>query len=281
MIGAYVMTQANCERKEIVPDGIGMAAYGMDSHNTQRLVNNGIVKNEGDVEKGGAGPYPIAYRSLTPKENECKNLLVPVCLSASHIGYGSIRMEPVFMVLGQSAGIAAVLAIDQHTTVQGVAIKRIQQLLKSNPLADGSTPEILVDNEDSAHLEIKGNWSLKKGGTYGPSAYYSAVNDKSKAIKFIPEVSKAGNYDIYTYVLPKLNNASSTATYAVFNGRGEKEVIIRKTDIDIKGQTNGEWVHLGKYNLPAGSKAYVVITNSNADGVIVADAVLFVPENLK
>jgi hypothetical protein len=281
MIGAYVMTQANCERKEIVPDGIGMAAYGMDSHNTQRLVMNGIVKNEGDVEKGGAGPYPIAYRSLTPKENECKNLLVPVCLSASHIGYGSIRMEPVFMVLGQSAGIAAVLAIDQHTTVQGVAVKRIQQLLKSNPLADGSTPEILVDNEDSAHVEIKGNWSLKKGGTYGPSAYYSAVNDKSKAIKFIPEVNKAGNYDIYTYVLPKLNNASSNATYTVFNGSKEEEVIIRKTDIDIKGQTNGEWVHLGKYNLPAGSNAYVVITNGNADGVIVADAVLFVPENMK
>jgi len=178
MIGTYVMTQANCERKEIVPDGIGMAAYGMDSHNTQRLVINGMAKNEGDVEKGGAGPYPIAYRSLTPKENECKNLLVPVCLSASHIGYGSIRMEPVFMVLGQSAAIAAVFAINQRATVQGVDIKKIQQLLKANPLADGSIPEILVDNEDSAHLEIKGNWSLKKGGTYGPSAYYSAASDK-------------------------------------------------------------------------------------------------------
>ena len=95
MKGAYVMTQANCDGKEIVTDKIGMAAYTMDSHNCQRVVVNGMVKNEGDVEIGGFGPYPIAYRSIIPKAAECKNLLVPVCLSATHIAYGSIRMEPV------------------------------------------------------------------------------------------------------------------------------------------------------------------------------------------
>src|SRR5690606_28688854 len=109
MIGEYVMTQHNCQGREVVEDGIGYAAYGMDSHNCQRIVVNGMVKNEGNVEVHGFSPYPVAYRSITPKRSECTNLLVPVCLSASHIAFGSIRMEPVFMVLGQSAGIAAAL----------------------------------------------------------------------------------------------------------------------------------------------------------------------------
>lgn len=277
MIGAYIMTQANCERKEIVSDGIGMAAYGMDSHNTQRLVINGMAKNEGDVEKGGAGPYPIAYRSLTPKASECTNLLVPVCLSASHIGYGSIRMEPVFMVLGQSAAIAASFAITQNTSVQQVDVKKIQQLLLTDPLMDGSTPEILVDNADSAQVELTGSWSLKKGGTYGPSAYYSAVNDKPKAAKFKPAISKTGEYDVYTYILPKINNASSTISLTVFDGNTEKEVVIRKADIEVIGQTSGEWVHVGRYTIAAGAKASVTITNKKADGVVVADGVLWVP----
>ncbi|HWV66225.1 FAD-dependent oxidoreductase [Chitinophaga sp.] len=277
MRGAYVMTQANCERKEIVTDGIGMAAYGMDSHNTQRLVINGMVKNEGDVEKGGAGPYPIAYRSLTPKENECKNLLVPVCLSASHIGYGSIRMEPVFMVLGQSAAIAAAFAVDERTTVQQVDVGKIQKLLAANPLLNGSTPEILVDNDDTAHVEITGKWALKKGGTYGPSAFYSVVNDQPKSVKFIPEVKKSGSYDIYTYVLPRINNISPATKVTVFDGRQSKEITIVKEKVIVNGQTSGEWVHLGKFDLPAGKKAGVTISNREAGGVIVADAVLLVP----
>lgn len=91
---------------EVVDDVIGWAAYMMDSHNCDRLVVNGVVKNEGNVEIGGFPPYPISYRALVPKRQEVTNLLVPVCLSASHIAYGSIRMEPVFMVLGQSAADA-------------------------------------------------------------------------------------------------------------------------------------------------------------------------------
>lgn len=277
MIGEYVMTQDNCERKVVVEDGIGMAAYGMDSHNTQRLVINGMAKNEGDVQRGGAGPYPISYRALVPKETECKNLLVPVCLSASHIGYGSIRMEPVFMVLGQSAGIAAAFAVDANIPVQKVEVKRIQQLLKTNPLADGSLPEILVDNDDSLHVEKTGQWSVKKGGTYGPTAFYSTVNDKPKSVKFTPEIVKAGEYNVYTYVLPKLNKLSSTLACTVNDGKQSREIILKMADITVNGQTNGEWVHLGKFNLPKGKTAAVTISNKDADGTVLADGVLFVP----
>jgi hypothetical protein len=140
MIGEYVMTEHNCLGAEKVVDGIGLAAYTMDSHNCQRIIVNGMVKNEGNVEVGGFPPYPISYRSLTPKRNECTNLVVPVCLSASHIAYGSIRMEPVFMVLGQSAAIAASMAIDENIPVQYINVKKLQEKLSTDPLLDKSHP---------------------------------------------------------------------------------------------------------------------------------------------
>jgi hypothetical protein len=132
MVGDYVMTQANCEGKAVVEDGVGMAAYTMDSHNCQRLVvvdDNGVpmVRNEGDVQIGGFPPYPVSYRAIIPKRDGIQNLIVPVCLSATHIAYGSIRMEPVFMVLAQSAALAACQAIDDKRTVQEVDVPKLQR----------------------------------------------------------------------------------------------------------------------------------------------------------
>ncbi|HJT34108.1 MAG TPA: FAD-dependent oxidoreductase [Pirellulales bacterium] len=129
MISDYVMTQHNCQGRRVAEDSVGLAAYGMDSHNTQRWVKDGHAINEGDVQVHGFTPYPIAYRSIVPKGAECENLLVPVCLSASHIAYGSIRMEPVFMVLGQSAATAACLTIDAGTTVQEVDLVKLRERL--------------------------------------------------------------------------------------------------------------------------------------------------------
>lgn len=133
MISDYVMTQYNCEGLEVAADPVGLAAYGMDSHHIQRYITNeGFVKNEGNVQASVKGPYPISFRSIIPKQKECNNLLVPVCLSSSHIGFGSIRMEPVFMVLGQSAAIAAALAIDKKTAVQEVNYNELQKVLLEN-----------------------------------------------------------------------------------------------------------------------------------------------------
>lgn len=136
LIGEYVMTQHNCVGNEVVHDEIGLAAYGMDSHHIQRIVVDGNVKNEGDIQVHGFDPYPIAYRSITPKREECTNLLVPVSLSSSHIAFGSIRMEPVFMVLAQSAAVAASLAIDQGVMVQEVPVDQIQTILQNDPLLE-------------------------------------------------------------------------------------------------------------------------------------------------
>jgi hypothetical protein len=141
MVGPYVVTQAICEHQETADDSIGMAAYNMDSHNCQRFVKDGAVYNEGDVEVKPRGPYPIAYRALTPKAEECQNLLVPVCLSASHIAYGSIRMEPVFMVLGESSAVASCHAIAENAPVQKIDVPKLQkQLLDAGQVLQYTPP---------------------------------------------------------------------------------------------------------------------------------------------
>ncbi|MCP8615910.1 FAD-dependent oxidoreductase [Salirhabdus salicampi] len=128
MISDYVMTDRNCLKHTVVEDSIGMASFHMDSHHVRRVVIDGRVVNEGDVEIP-IYPYPISYRSIRPRAEECTNLLVPVCLSSSHIAYGSIRMEPVFMILGQSAGVAAALALKNETTVQDVQYAELREQL--------------------------------------------------------------------------------------------------------------------------------------------------------
>ncbi len=130
MVSDCVMTQHHCQGREAAADAVGLAAYGMDSHNVQRYVAaDGQARNEGDVEVGGFPPYPVSYRSIVPAADQCANLLVPVCLSASHIAYGSIRMEPVFMVLGQSAATAAAQAIDGQVAVQQVDYAKLRERL--------------------------------------------------------------------------------------------------------------------------------------------------------
>ncbi|MCU7693204.1 FAD-dependent oxidoreductase [Haoranjiania flava] len=273
MIGEYVMTEANCVGKAIVNDGVGMAAYNMDSHNAQRIIWNGMVKNEGDVQIKGIQPYPIAYRSITPNRKECTNLLVPVCLSASHMAYGSIRMEPVFMVLGQSAAVAASLAINGRSAVQEVNVRFLHKHLKDDPLADGSIPEILVDDSDVK--TVSGQWKREGTGGYGPS-FLSNNTKPAASVRFEPYIKKSGRYKIYFYY-PGLRNPSDVLQLKVYNGIHAALKTIRTADVKIAGQTSGEWVELGTYSLPAGQKTYVEISNQNANGIIAADAVLFVP----
>ncbi|PRD47692.1 FAD-dependent oxidoreductase [Sphingobacterium haloxyli] len=132
MIGQHVMTEHDVFSDQEVADPVGMGSYTLDSHNVQRYIKpDGYVQNEGDIGvKPKKGPYRISYGSLIPKQEECTNLLVPVCVSSSHIAFGSIRMEPVFMILGQSAALAAVLAIDKGTTVQDVEYSALRKQLE-------------------------------------------------------------------------------------------------------------------------------------------------------
>lgn len=130
MIGDYVMTEHDVLGAKEVPRSVGMGSYSLDSHNTQRFVTpGGFVQNEGDIGVHPKQPYSISYGTLTPKKEECSNLLVPVCVSSSHTAFGSIRMEPVFMILGQSAAAAAALTIDEGIAVQDLSYEKLRKVL--------------------------------------------------------------------------------------------------------------------------------------------------------
>jgi hypothetical protein len=131
MVGAFVMTEHEVLNKRPTPQPVGMGSYTLDSHNVQRYITpEGYVQNEGDIGVKTNGPYQIAYGSLIPRIQQCDNLLVPVCLSSSHIAFGSIRMEPVFMILGQAAATAASLAIDEEVGVQDVPYGKLRAVLE-------------------------------------------------------------------------------------------------------------------------------------------------------
>jgi hypothetical protein len=132
MVGHYVMTEHELLKTRPTPDSVGMGSYTIDSHNTQRYITpEGFVQNEGDIGVHAA-PYAIAYGALVPKRGEGDNLFAPVCVSSSHIAYGSIRMEPVFMILGQSAATAASLAIEKQTAVQDVPYAALRERLAAD-----------------------------------------------------------------------------------------------------------------------------------------------------
>ena len=270
--GEYIMTQKNCQGENTVADAIGMAAYGMDSHNCQRIVTNGMVKNEGDVEQAGFPPYPISYKSITPKREECINLLVPVCVSSTHIAFGSIRMEPVFMVLGQSAAIASVLAIDGKTSVQEIDIKELRRILEENPYLDGSTPEILVDDADIDKISRKGNWNTCFGAHYKTSYLWTANEKNNCSFTFMPIIKNAGRYEVMFYSTALADkDLPDTMAFDIQHKDGTTQVAISPK------KDKASWVNLGVYDFDKDGQSFVRIDGSRSKGPLFADAILLVP----
>ena len=282
MIGEYVMTEQNCRGNTVVEDGVGMAAYTMDSHNCDRHFINGMVKNEGNVEVGGFPPYPISFRAIVPKREECSNLTVPVCMSASHIAYGSIRMEPVFMVLAQSAAIAASMAIDKQIPVQMVNIQALQNVLSENPLLDGGNGEILVDDHLHApKIQYKGNWQngVGKVSKYGKS-FMSAENQSENSVRFTNSFTKPGKFNAY-YYYPRLWEKQSvdSVLFSVFDGSKTTTKTVLTSDFTFhESDNNGRWIHLGIFTIKTGANAWIEMNGfGGPGGKIPADAVLWVP----
>lgn len=284
MISDYVMTQADCQGKRACDDPVGLGAYNMDSHNVQRYVDeNGHARNEGDVQVG-VSPYPISYRSIVPKQKECDNLLVPVCLAASHISYGSIRMEPVFMVLGQSAATAACQSIDADVPVQQVDYAKLsEQLLKDKQVLTWTGPKRAVVESldpkklegiviDDAQAEKKGDWSSSAsiGGFVGASYLHDANEGQGKkSITFPIKVTAAGAYEVRFYYTPNANRATNVPV-VVKHADGEK-----KLTVDEKQATKNGYVVLGTFAFK--DAASVQVSNQGANGYVVVDAVQLVP----
>lgn len=278
MIGEYVMTEHNCVGNEVVSDPIALAAYTMDSHNCQRLVVDGMVKNEGNVEIGGFPPYPISYRSLVPKQDECTNLLVPVCLSASHIAFGSIRMEPVFMVLGQVSAIAAKEAVENNIPVQEVAFENIREKMNTDPLLDGTPADILVDNDDANAIEVYGPWDTASHWMRQYKHDFLISDGPAEEVGkvvFNAQIEKTATYTLYYYV-PHGNNSSDVAysenARVIITMPGEQLLI----PVNLQQNRNG-WIKLGEFNLTSDDNISVTIEGGpESEGPIVADAVLLV-----
>ncbi|QEL14967.1 FAD-dependent oxidoreductase [Limnoglobus roseus] len=283
MVGDYVHTEADCRRSRPTPMSVGMGSYNMDSHNCARYVTpEGFVQNEGDVQVSPGGPYQISYGSIVPKAAECPNLLVPVCVSSSHIAYGSIRMEPVFMVLGQSAATAAVFAIDDAVPVQKVAYEKLQKrMLADKQVLDYSRPAnpqavdatklggIVVDDDKA---KATGEWtpSSSTAGFVGHGYLHDNNADKGKkTVRYTPKLEKAGKYEVFLHYSATSNRATNVPV-VVNSADGEKTVKVDQRKAAEKGKS------LGVFRFAAGEAGWVEVRTDGTDGHVIADAVRFV-----
>ncbi|MBA2117147.1 FAD-dependent oxidoreductase [Bremerella alba] len=288
MIGPVVMCEPMLKAQVPTPKSIGMGSYNMDSHNVQRFVNEqGHVRNEGDIQISPGGPYPISYDSVTPKKEECTNLLVPVCVSSSHIAYGSIRMEPVFMILGQSAATAACMAIDQDIAVQDVEYAELsERLLKDGQVLEMErkrfAPKQVIDPKkldgivvDDTQAQMSGAWPVSSSVSgYVGTGY---VHDENKAqgkksISFRVSKLEAGKYDVRVAYSNNPNRASNVPVSVTTQG---KEVYSGTIDQKKAPSIDKVFVSLGKFELSG--ETVVTLTNEGVDGYVVADAVVFLP----
>lgn len=282
MISDFVMTQHHCQHRDPVERSVGMGAYTMDSHHVQRYVDaKGQVRNEGDVQVGGFPPYPIDYLAIVPKRSECTNLLVPVCLSATHIAFGSIRMEPVFMVLAQSAATAASLAIDGGIAVQDVDYATLRARLESEgqilnyeapprPAAQytalNSFEGIVVD--DSA-ATLSGFWqpsALRSGIHQGCQHDENAQNGKARA-SFTAELPAPGLYEVQIAWVPSGNRASKVPV-RIEHAEGSTLAHVDQRQVP---PIDKHFASVGRYRFEKHGR--VEIRNEGTDGYVIIDAV--------
>lgn len=269
MVGEYVATQADCENRTVVPDGICMAAYTMDSHNCQRIAikkdGRWMVKNEGNVEISGGLPYPISYRSLTPKREQCVNLLVPVCCSASHIAYGSIRMEPVYMCMAEASGLAVSIATKQGLTrVQDVDYRDILKIMDA-------TDDVVIDDPDLG--EVPGWERRPVYCSYGRSALI--CSDPAAPAVFSAEIPASGTYDVYSYQFKPISWLNPHTIIELSTGQ---VFDFDASTVNVTGQTISAWHYLTTVRLRSGEQFTATFRSDGGPSQTIADAILLVKQ---
>jgi len=288
MIGERVMTQHHCQGRERASRPIGMAAYTMDSHNVQRYVNDeGFVRNEGDVQIGGFPPYPIDYGSVIPRREECQNLLVPVSLSASHIAFGSIRMEPVFMVLGQSTATAAMQAIAADVAVQDVDFVQLKaKLLADRQVLQWTDPRpapsesldsktlqgLVIDDEQAERIGFDGiSQQVRPHVDLGYRHDGDTDKGGQEAI-YRFAVQQAGTYQVRLAYTPFNNRATNVPVAVVADGETIRATVNQK----LKPE-DGPFTTVAKITVPANASVVVTISNAGTTGHVILDAVQLLP----
>jgi len=262
-----------------------MGSYNLDSHNVRRYITpDGFVQNEGDIQEPSGGAYGIDYGSITPKREECTNLLVPVCVSSSHISFGSIRMEPVFMLLGHSAGTAAVMAIDDNIPVQQLDYEKLREGLiaegqrldnaaKSNPNhIDPLQLQGFVIDDTAATL--RGDWPASSvREKFVGTAYLHDGNERKgeKSATYTFAVAQPGRYEVRVSYSTDGNRATNVPV-TIRHKNGETTVKLNQKKAPA---IDGLFESVGEFEF--GDSAVVVISNADTNGHVIVDAVQLLP----
>jgi len=281
MVGDFVVTENHLRLSLETPRSVGMGSYNMDSHNTQRYVDeNGHVKNEGDVQVGLRAPYPIDYGSIVPKKGEVDNLFVPVAVSATHIAYGSIRMEPVFMILGESAATAAAIAIQSGIAVQDVAYEDLSaklleqgQVLRlagadtSHLTAPASIKGVVVDDRAAT---LVGDWMDSNILTGIGQGYRhdGGEGGGSHSATFAADL-EPGTYWVDVAYSAHANRATNVKVTIEVGGTKTSHLLNQR----VAPQVDGLFGRLGRVSVDGGIS--VNLSNEAADGHVIIDAVRF------
>jgi hypothetical protein len=287
MIGAYVMKQQDAFENVKKQDVIGMGSYFMDSHDVQKTITpESELIIEGGLHHIPYKPYQIPYTSLIPQQAYCENLLVTICMSASHVIYGSLRMEPVFMITGDAAGTAAALAIKNKVPVQKVNISALQEKLalhgqifdiRLNPdsyLPKSKFDGIIVDDFEAEEI---GKWTWGRSQRSLPflvGGYQTITQSpvETASYTFKPALDKSGVYQVYImYVAGK--DRATKVKITVNTAEGEKTAYVDMT----QKPADGYWYLLGKYRFNKGKENSIKISNEGEGGIVCADAVRLTP----
>ena len=279
MVSDYVMLQHNADGRRAAADPISMASYVIDSHGLQRVAVGGFTRWEGSIGGSVPFPYAVSYRSIIPRAGECENLLCTFALSASHVAFGSIRMEPVFMMLSQSAANAAALALEKATSVQQVSYPELAARLRADgqlltwESAGYTTNGIILDEDDPA-VTRGGAWvnGANAGGWNADYFHDNAGNKGASWVRYTPVFPTNGTYEVYAWWVESANRAANVP-YDVIHAAGTNRVLVNQRN------SSAGWYKLLTTNFTAGAGQGVIIRNDGtASGqYVIADAVRFLP----
>lgn len=277
MVSGYVMTQSNFESRVTAPFPICLARYDIDSHGVQRIASGGWSRWEGGVGGSPPVPYPISYRSIVPRTNECQNIFTTFALSASHVAFASCRMEPVFMMTSHAAGVAAAFAIDDNVAAQDLNYNELSAQLRADGLmlnwaaASGLTNGIIVDNSDT-NATVVGSWSWSaNAGYWGTNSILDGNSGKgTKSVTYVPTIPVSGTYQVYAWwVASSASFRDTRVPIDIVHPNGTNRIFANQ-------QAGGaQWNLLFTTNFNAGTDARVIIRNDGTTNFVNADAIRF------
>ncbi len=277
MVSDYVMIQQDTDGRRFAADPVGLAAYGTDCHPLQRLAVSGLTRQEGSLFGTVPYPYGISYRSIIPSSNQCQNVFCVFALSASHVAFASIRMEPVLMILGQSAGTAASFAIDDNVPVAKLNYAKLSAQLRADgqvlswSAASAQTNGYILDQGGPGTANTTGWTAGANAGGWNADYWHDGNAGKgTKWVRYTPTLATNGTYEVYAWWVADPNRATNTP-YDIVHAAGTNRVLVNQQS------SSGGWYRLITTNFNAGSGGYVMIRNDNTTGYVIADGVRFLP----